>query len=101
MRSLLAPRELEYAKHVVNGESDKEIARGMNLTLSSVKSTGRRVRWKLSAENRTEVAVHAIREGLVAICLMISLLNGSAENAIRVNTRLPSAARTTQTSRRA
>lgn len=72
----LAPQEQRYTELVVNGDSDKEISRAMNITLNSVRSLAKRVRFKLHADNKTEVAVHAIREGLVSLCLIFCMLSG-------------------------
>ncbi|MCP4596171.1 LuxR C-terminal-related transcriptional regulator [Neptuniibacter sp.] len=87
----LAPREQEYVQHVVKGESDKEIAREMGITPHSVRSMAKRVRYKLQADNKTEVAVHAIREGFVSLCLIICITGGltdrQASEMFRVRTR--------------
>lgn len=97
MNTRLAPRETEYVHHVVEGESDKEIAIGMNITLNSVRSIAKRVRYKLKADNKTELAVNAIRDGIVSLCLIFciagGLVDGNADEMLRARTRTTTSAR--------
>ena len=68
MRSLpidlpLAPRQRQILGMVAGGQSNKEIARALGLSISTVKNTLTKTYWRLGARNRTEAVVWWYREG--------------------------------------
>lgn len=62
----LSERELEVLKLIVDGKSNQEIADKLFVTLATVKTHVRSILNKLSVDDRTQAAVKAMREGLVA-----------------------------------
>jgi DNA-binding CsgD family transcriptional regulator len=60
----LAPRQLEAVRLVAQGMSDKEIARRMKVSESTVERTLMVCYAKLDARNRTHAAAIAVRQGL-------------------------------------
>ena len=63
--SSLTDRELEVLQLIVNGNSNADIAEKLYITIGTVKTHVRNILTKLSAEDRTQAAVHALRSGLV------------------------------------
>jgi DNA-binding NarL/FixJ family response regulator len=61
----LTARELEVLERVVAGESNKAIARGLNIEVGTVKTHLRAILSKLEATSRTQAANIAISRGLV------------------------------------
>jgi len=61
----LSPRELEIVRLIAAGLSNKEIGSRLFLTEKTVKNHTSRIFAKLHVAARTQVAVHAIRTGLV------------------------------------
>jgi len=61
----LTDRELEVLQLIVNGNSNANIAEKLYITIGTVKTHVRNILTKLSAEDRTQAAVHALRSGLV------------------------------------
>lgn len=61
----LTPRELEIIELVVRGNSNKAIARALDLSEGTVKSHVKRILGKLDATSRTEAAAIARRRGIV------------------------------------
>jgi DNA-binding NarL/FixJ family response regulator len=61
----LTPREFQVLQAIVNGKSNKEIARDLELQEVTVKLHARRVYQKLSARNRAEVTAIAIERRIV------------------------------------
>jgi two-component system, NarL family, nitrate/nitrite response regulator NarL len=61
----LTPREFQVLQSIVNGKSNKEIARDLALQEVTVKLHARRVYQKLSARNRAEVTAIAIERKIV------------------------------------
>lgn len=61
----LTPREFQVLQEIVNGKSNKEIARELALQEVTVKLHARRVYQKLSARNRAEVTAIAIERKIV------------------------------------
>ncbi len=61
----LSNRQLEVLKHLARGESVKEVARSMHISLKSVDSHKYRIMHKLGIHDRVELARYAIREGLI------------------------------------
>ncbi len=60
----LSPREIEVLRLVAAGLSNQQIADRLNLGLETVKTHMRHIMEKLTASDRTEAAVKAMREGL-------------------------------------
>lgn len=73
MPTHLAPRELEYVQYVQQDLSDKQIARIMGVAPGTVAGTARRVRYKLHAASRIQVLINATREGLISLCVIVSV----------------------------
>jgi len=63
--STLSERELEVVRLVAEGLSNKEIGSRLKLSDKTVKNHISHVLAKLSLTARTQIAVHAIRSGLV------------------------------------
>jgi NarL family two-component system response regulator LiaR len=59
------PRELEILKLVAEGHSNDEIARLLYLSVQTVSSHLWRVMKKLEVDNRTQLALYAVHNGLV------------------------------------
>jgi two-component system, NarL family, response regulator LiaR len=62
----LTARELDVLKLIVNGCSNAEIGKKLFITVGTVKTHVRNILNKLSADDRTQVAVRALRTGLVS-----------------------------------
>lgn len=60
----LTSRQLEVLRHLVKGESVKEIAKSMHLSHKSVDSHKYRIMHKLGIHDRVQLTRYAIREGL-------------------------------------
>jgi DNA-binding NarL/FixJ family response regulator len=65
----LTPRESEVLAHLLNGSSNKEIARALDVQVVTVKLHVRGVCRKLSAKNRTQAALKAREMGIKPISL--------------------------------
>jgi DNA-binding NarL/FixJ family response regulator len=61
----LTDRELEVLQLIVDGASNADISEKLYITLGTVKTHVRKILNKLSADDRTQAAVRAIRSGLV------------------------------------
>ncbi|BAS56526.1 MULTISPECIES: response regulator [Leptolyngbya] len=61
----LTERELEVLKLIVDGCSNAQIAEKLYITVGTVKTHVRNILNKLCADDRTQVAVRALRTGLV------------------------------------
>ncbi len=61
----ITPREFEVLKRVVQGKSNTKIAKELFISVHTVKAHVSSVLEKLGVEDRVQVAVKAIREGLV------------------------------------
>jgi DNA-binding NarL/FixJ family response regulator len=61
----ITERELEVLKLIVEGCSNSEIAERLMITIGTVKTHVRNILTKLSATDRTQAAVRALRSGLV------------------------------------
>jgi DNA-binding NarL/FixJ family response regulator len=61
----LTERELDVLQLIVNGNSNAEIAEQLFITVGTVKTHVRNILNKLSAEDRTQAAVYALRSGLI------------------------------------
>ena len=64
-RVALTPREMEVLQQVVEGISNKEIAQVLYMSEHTVKIHIQNILDKLHLKNRIQVAVYAVREGLV------------------------------------
>jgi two-component system nitrate/nitrite response regulator NarL len=64
-REALTPREIEVLKRVVEGATNKEIAKALVVTENTIKIHLRNILEKLHLQNRLQAAVYAVREGLV------------------------------------
>jgi len=62
----LTARELDVLRLIVDGCSNAEIAQKLYITVGTVKTHVRNILNKLSADDRTQVAVRALRTGLVS-----------------------------------
>ncbi|MGE5138310.1 MAG: response regulator [Rudaea sp.] len=62
----LTPRDNEVLELIVQGLSNKEIAERLNITENTVKLHLRNILEKLHLQNRIQVAVYAVRRGLVS-----------------------------------
>lgn len=62
----LTPREMDVLRLIVEGQSNKEIARNLNLTEETVKSHVRHILNKLDVQSRTQAAMAAIRIGILS-----------------------------------
>jgi len=62
--SELSKREVEILRCLLGGQSNKAIARNLNITESTVKMHFKNVMRKIRAQNRTQAAVWAIQHGI-------------------------------------
>jgi len=61
----LTEREIEVMRLIVDGKSNKEIAQILKITGHTVKAHVGNIIQKLAVDDRTQVAVKALREGLI------------------------------------
>lgn len=61
----LTPREAEVVTHLVDGYSNKEIATAMGISARTVQQHIAQAIRKTNSRNRTQLAVFAVRTGLV------------------------------------
>ena len=61
----LTPREVEILAYLVNGDSNKEIARALLISESTVKVHVQNILKKFSVSSRVEAAVYAVRHELM------------------------------------
>jgi DNA-binding NarL/FixJ family response regulator len=61
----LTPREEEILRHIVHGESNKGIARSLDVTEGTIKVHIKAILKKLDMNNRTQAAIYAYEHGLV------------------------------------
>ena len=62
----LTDREREVLRELAMGRTNKEIARSLNIALTTVKSHVRAILDKLGVDSRTQAALHAVRSRIVA-----------------------------------
>ena len=62
----LTDREREVLRELTIGRTNKEIARSLNIALTTVKSHVRAILDKLGVDSRTQAALHAVRSRIVA-----------------------------------
>jgi len=63
----LTEREMEVLELIVDGYSNADIAKQLYITIGTVKTHVRNILSKLSAADRTQAAVRALRSGLVSL----------------------------------
>jgi DNA-binding CsgD family transcriptional regulator len=61
----LTPREHDVLELLVDGASNKEIARRLGISVSTVKFHVRSIADKLGADGRAEAVAHALRRGII------------------------------------
>ena len=61
----LTPREEEILRHIARGESNKDIARNLDVTEGTIKVHIKAILKKLDMNNRTQAAIYAYERGLV------------------------------------
>jgi DNA-binding NarL/FixJ family response regulator len=61
----LTPREFQVLRHIGYGLANEEIARSMGISVETIKEHVQNILRKLAMKDRTQVAVWAVREGLV------------------------------------
>jgi NarL family two-component system response regulator LiaR len=61
----LTEREMEVLKLITAGLSNKEIAQDLDLSINTVKTHVRNVIQKLAVEDRTQVVIKALKDGLM------------------------------------
>jgi len=61
----LTKREYQVLRHLAYGLSNREIARSLNISIETVKEHVQNILRKLDAADRTELAVWALKRGLV------------------------------------
>jgi len=64
-RSLLTTREMDVLKLIVDGKSNSEISTDLEITLNTVKTHIKHIFEKLSATDRTQAAVNALKRGVI------------------------------------
>lgn len=63
----LSPREYEVFLLVAEGMTNQEIGKGLFISEKTVKNYVTKVRKKLGVSNRTQVALYALRRGVVSL----------------------------------
>jgi DNA-binding CsgD family transcriptional regulator len=66
-RSTLTDRELEIVRAVATGATNQQIARDLEISVNTVKVHLKNIFAKLEIQSRTEVALFAVKEGLVEV----------------------------------
>jgi DNA-binding CsgD family transcriptional regulator/N-acetylneuraminic acid mutarotase len=66
-RAALTERELDIVRAVSTGATNQQIARELSISVNTVKVHLKNIFAKLGIESRTEVALFAVREGLVEV----------------------------------
>lgn len=66
----LSVREREVLRHVAAGQTNRQIAEALHMSVHTAKLHVQKILQKLEVPNRTEAAVLAVREGLVATAAM-------------------------------
>ncbi len=75
----LTPRELEILAHIIQGQSDKEIAADLKLSQYTVRNHLRNIYQKLDVKDRTSAAILALNSGWIK-------LNESERQEASINT---------------
>ena len=66
-KGALTERELEIVRAVATGATNQQIARELTISVNTVKVHLKNIFAKLDIQSRTEVALYAVREGLVQV----------------------------------
>ena len=66
LRETLTPREIETLERLVEGDSNKKIGEVLHVSENTVKLHLRNIMEKLHLQNRIQLAVYAVRQGLVS-----------------------------------
>lgn len=61
----LTPREVEVLALIARGHANKEIAQSLGISIKTVKTHVGNILGKLHVMDRTQAAIHAVRQGLV------------------------------------
>jgi two-component system, NarL family, response regulator LiaR len=61
----LTPRETEVLCHIADGLSNKQIAEQLDISVATIKTHVEDILKKLSASDRTQAAVKALRQGII------------------------------------
>lgn len=61
----LSPREIDFLKLVVSGKFHKEIATEMNIAESTVPCYAKKIQEKTGCQTKTEMAVFALKKGII------------------------------------
>ena len=64
MYTSLTNRELEIISHIINGDSNKQIADNLLISVHTVKSNLENIYRKIDVHNRVQVAVWACKNNL-------------------------------------
>lgn len=65
MNDRLTDRERELIQHYAQGQSQKNAAKAMGISVNTAKDYAERIRWKLNAANTTQAVLNAQRMGLL------------------------------------
>ncbi len=65
--TMLTPREIQVLQLIVQGRSNKEIAKTLGITLHTVKEHVHNILHKTSNSDRTQAALWAVRNGLASL----------------------------------
>jgi DNA-binding NarL/FixJ family response regulator len=65
VEELLTPREIEVLKHLARGDSNREIAQALSISVRTVTTHVRNILDKLGLSNRTKAALYAVDHGYV------------------------------------
>lgn len=63
----LSDREISVLQLVAEGKTNKEIAKDLRISEKTVKNHARSIFHKLNVSDRTQAAIHAVKEGLIDI----------------------------------
>ncbi len=80
-KSVLTDRELEIVRAVATGATNQQIARDLAISVNTVKVHLKNIFAKLDIQSRTEVALYAVKEGLVEVERPTSVLEELAAQA--------------------
>lgn len=64
-KEILTYRELEILKEIINGLTNKEIAKLFNISENTVRNHLRNMMEKLQVDNRVQIVTYAVKEGWV------------------------------------
>jgi two-component system nitrate/nitrite response regulator NarL len=66
-RTLFSPTELCIFHGIMHGQTDKEIAKRLNICIGSLRNCINRVKHKTGLQNRTQITVHALLDGTISV----------------------------------